>query len=121
MSMFPNAESRIIRNEDGEVLGWDQPSNDDVDPDEFYERMSEAEVQGRVSGAVSSTVIHDHVEYDDQGNRTVVVDSEETWTKDLGICQWFALCENQATHTMTHPILGEVPICDRCQEKYDKL
>jgi hypothetical protein len=36
------------------------------------------------------------------------------------MCEWFALCENLATHTQSHPILGEVPICDRCQGIYDK-
>ena len=30
-------------------------------------------------------------------------------------CEWFALCGNYATHTRTHPVLGEVPICDRCE------
>ena len=30
-------------------------------------------------------------------------------------CEWFALCDNYATHTKTHPVLGEVPICDRCE------
>lgn len=37
------------------------------------------------------------------------------------MCEWFALCANDATHTQSHPILGEVPICDRCQDKYDKM
>lgn len=35
-------------------------------------------------------------------------------------CQWFARCENLATHTQSHPILGEVPICDRCQGIVDR-
>ena len=39
-------------------------------------------------------------------------------TKD---CEWFTLCDREATHTQFHPILGEVPICDRCQAKYDNL
>ena len=30
-------------------------------------------------------------------------------------CQWFALCDHLATGTMAHPVLGEVPICDRCR------
>jgi hypothetical protein len=32
------------------------------------------------------------------------------------LCQWFALCDQPATGTMPHPILGDVPICDRCRE-----
>jgi hypothetical protein len=31
-------------------------------------------------------------------------------------CQWFALCDREATGTTSHPILGEVPTCDRCAE-----
>ena len=36
-------------------------------------------------------------------------------------CQWYLLCTNPATQTRSHPILGAVPICDRCQEKCDRL
>ena len=37
--------------------------------------------------------------------------------KDLGMCQWFLGCRNQAVGTKSHPILGEVPICERCLKK----
>lgn len=33
-------------------------------------------------------------------------------------CEWYARCDNAATGTVTHPILGEVPICDRCTAKH---
>jgi len=33
------------------------------------------------------------------------------------LCQWFALCTRPANGTESHPIIGEVPICDRCREK----
>lgn len=33
------------------------------------------------------------------------------------MCQWFALCDRQATGTTPHPILGDVPTCDRCKER----
>jgi hypothetical protein len=36
------------------------------------------------------------------------------------VCRWFLGCENPATHTQSHPILGDVPICDRCQSWYDR-
>lgn len=42
------------------------------------------------------------------------------WANDADLaCQWFALCPNDATHTQSHPVLGDVPICERCQAKYD--
>lgn len=36
-------------------------------------------------------------------------------------CQWFALCPNAATQTRDHTVLGKVPICDKCQEKVNRL
>ena len=33
------------------------------------------------------------------------------------LCEWFALCTNPATTTEPHVVLGEVPICARCQKK----
>ncbi len=37
--------------------------------------------------------------------------------EDDRLCQWFALCTNPAALTMPHPILGSVPICDRCASR----
>lgn len=36
-------------------------------------------------------------------------------------CQWFALCDNHAMLTEPHPVLGDVPICQRCKDRIDKL
>lgn len=36
-------------------------------------------------------------------------------------CRWFALCENEATGTLPHPVLGDVPVCDRCRAKNERL
>ncbi|MEU6267708.1 hypothetical protein [Saccharopolyspora shandongensis] len=33
-------------------------------------------------------------------------------------CEWFAMCDREATTTRAHPILGEVPICGRCDSKF---
>lgn len=41
--------------------------------------------------------------------------------KPNGPCEWFALCTNDATKMRKHPILGNVPICDRCDAKVEKL
>ena len=30
------------------------------------------------------------------------------------ICQYFALCTNRADGYVKHPILGNVPCCERC-------
>lgn len=44
----------------------------------------------------------------------------ESWTPDQ-MCEWFALCDHEATGTRSHPVLGEVPICDRCAAKVEAL
>lgn len=40
---------------------------------------------------------------------------------ELGPCHWFAGCRNQATSMMAHPILGQVPICDRCRARVEAI
>lgn len=35
------------------------------------------------------------------------------------ICRWYALCANEAVGTTSHPVLGDVPICQRCASKHD--
>ena len=37
------------------------------------------------------------------------------------LCGWFALCMNQATTTIHHPVLDYVPCCDRCAAKVAAL
>ena len=39
----------------------------------------------------------------------------------MGKCQWFLLCNNKATTTLEHSILGAVPICKRCKDKIESL
>lgn len=41
--------------------------------------------------------------------------------EDLGVCMYFALCTNDATHLLNAGAIGQVPICDRCQERYDSF
>jgi hypothetical protein len=35
------------------------------------------------------------------------------------ICEWFALCDHEAIARVPHPVLGSVPICQRCAERLD--
>jgi hypothetical protein len=37
----------------------------------------------------------------------------------MGVCQWFLLCDHDAVGTVPHPILGDVPTCQRCADKFD--
>lgn len=39
----------------------------------------------------------------------------------MNTCEWYLICDNPATKTRPHPVLGDVPICDRCDEKADQL
>ena len=36
-------------------------------------------------------------------------------------CQWFALCDHLANGLRSHPVLGQVPICQRCDDKCERL
>lgn len=37
------------------------------------------------------------------------------------VCEWFARCVRRATTTRPHPILGDVPICAKCADWYDRM
>jgi hypothetical protein len=40
---------------------------------------------------------------------------------DLGECQWFLRCRNEAVMLEPHPILVEVPICQRCHDWCERM
>lgn len=35
------------------------------------------------------------------------------------VCDWYALCTNEAAGTVDHPVLGAVPTCQRCANKHE--
>lgn len=39
-------------------------------------------------------------------------------SNDTITCQWFARCDHDAVGTTKHPVLGDVPICERCAGKF---
>lgn len=34
-------------------------------------------------------------------------------------CQWYAACFNTAIGFVSHPIIGAVPVCQRCKDKHE--
>lgn len=48
-------------------------------------------------------------------------DSDMTKTNPVAACQWFAKCDNPATTTQSHPILGSVPVCQCCADWYKRM
>lgn len=42
--------------------------------------------------------------------------SAATLAKPAQACQWFARCGRPATCTTPHPVLGDVPTCQRCHD-----
>jgi hypothetical protein len=33
-------------------------------------------------------------------------------------CEWYARCDHPAEGTVTHPIMGGVPTCQRCADRH---
>ena len=36
-------------------------------------------------------------------------------------CRWYALCDNAADGYVEHPILGDVPTCERCASRHELI
>lgn len=51
----------------------------------------------------------------------VTLTKEESVASGYYECSWFALCTNTATKLRSQPVLGDVPICDRCDDKVSRI
>ena len=51
-----------------------------------------------------------HVDHGDAGHLVTLTDGRAT------ACNYFALCSNEATGVVEHPVLGYVPTCRRCAD-----
>lgn len=79
--------------------------------------LNPAEAIARATGSIGATYRVERRNPDG----TLTVKSETTWTRPAGPCEWFALCDREATGTLPHPALGDVPVCDRCRARYDEM
>jgi hypothetical protein len=43
--------------------------------------------------------------------------TDQPTNTDVYVCQWFALCTNLTDQCVSHPVLGDVPTCERCAAK----
>jgi hypothetical protein len=70
---------------------------------------------------VFAVVCGEYVEhYTDEVVREVVeAPVVEAPAVEVAVCDWFALCENDAVGTTPHPILGDVLVCARCAERFE--
>jgi hypothetical protein len=51
----------------------------------------------------------------------LVAEIQDEFPGSVLLCAWYLLCDNVATTTRKHPILGDVPICSRCDQKIESL
>jgi hypothetical protein len=50
-----------------------------------------------------------------------LVETTATGYEVAATCEWFLLCDHPAVTLRHHPILGNRPICARCQAKFEAL
>ena len=99
---------RVSKDTDGYIEVVSPGFEKDTDFYTVYGRLIEnpAEVVALVDCLTEDEAINLINQYQDGASKT---------------CEWFLLCENPATTTMHHPILGDVPICQRCIDKINHL
>jgi hypothetical protein len=86
--------------------------------DSEYERILDRRVQARLK--VDRAYLNAE-NAEEQSQREYEIEQQEAERLDHGDCLWFHGCTNPATHLEPHPILGGVPICDRCAAKVAAL
>lgn len=79
-----------------------------------YESTLESESTGE--GLPSFQEVHE-----DYCDPVETNESNETGNQQGESCAWFLLCENPATTTRKHSVLGDVPICERCNSKMNAI
>jgi len=86
--------------------------------DTEYERILDRRIQARLA---SDRAYRNAENAEQQAQREYEIEQEEAERLDSGDCQWFRDCGNPATSLEPHPILGAVPICERCAAKVAAL
>lgn len=103
-----------IDDEDDEIQP--DPFVDLDDDEDVCEDCGEDHADGVPGGVVVARVTPDGQPLADWERDLLGLSDGETLT-----CQWYAMCANDATTTERHPILGDVPICQRCKDKNARL
>lgn len=49
----------------------------------------------------------------------LLVESKEITHDPEGRCEWFGLCPNPAAGHVVHPVLGNVPTCQLCADRFE--
>lgn len=78
---------------------------------EFDVDLSSAQGPDAAGRRAWLTMVHARVYGDIDEVQTVAIAS---------VCAWFAGCDNISTGAMSHPVIGDVPICDRCRERAER-
>lgn len=56
----------------------------------------------------------------DIDDRVYPGNAEDSKGKDPVPCMWFARCDHPANGLRDHPTLGQVPICQRCDDRVER-
>lgn len=75
------------------------------------------EVFGLVCSALENEASHPGLGMNYGGDDTTAGTDEHN--RRVTVCEWFALCDHASAGVVRHPILGDVPTCERCATKLD--